>query len=243
MDDKQRRELISQLGLTIAIDGPAGSGKSTISKILARRLGIGYLDTGAMYRALTWYALKCRIDLKDHDAVREAADEMPLSMHADPDAPSYRIGDIDVTQAIRHPTIALAIPQVSTNLQVRGWMAAQQRCRMKQAREDGSGMIAEGRDITTVVCPDADVRVLLVADEDERLRRRTREIYGYVSPELMEQVRDQITKRDAADATVSQFLAPAEGVDVVDSTGRDIDAVIEAILVLVDQNLEERSAR
>lgn len=241
MDDLTRREAISRLGTSIAIDGPAGSGKSTISKALARRLGIGYLDTGAMYRALTWYALERGIDLDDRPAVREAAEQMPLEMQADPDAPVYRVGGIEVTDAIREPRIALAIPKVSTNLEVRHWMAAEQRRRMMEAREKGSGMIAEGRDITTVVCPDADVRVLLLADEEERLRRRTLELHGEATPELMAQVREQITRRDAADATVSEFLTPAEGVEVVDSTGLGIEGVAEAILALVDRDLEARA--
>lgn len=240
-DDACRRAEIARLGMTIAIDGPAGSGKSTISKVLARRLGIGYLDTGAMYRALTWFALERGIDLEDEAAVLCAAKVMPLEMHADPDAPVYRVGGVDVTDAIREARIALAIAKVSTNLSVRRWMAGEQRRRMMEARRSGSGMIAEGRDITTVVCPDADVRVLLLADEEERLRRRTIEMHGRATPELMERVREQITKRDAADSTVSQFLVPAEGVSVVDSTGLGIDGVTQAILAVVDRNLEDRA--
>lgn len=240
MDDAVRKQMISTLGVTIAIDGPAGSGKSSVSKMLARRLGIGYLDTGAMYRALTWYVLENGIDIDDEDAVVAAADAMPLEMHPDPDAPQYFVGGVDVTAAIREPRIALAIPKVSTNLKVRRWMAGEQRRRMMNARERGLGMVAEGRDITTVVCPDADVRVLLLADEAERLRRRTLELHGTVTDELVESVRAQITLRDSADATVSQFLTPAPGVEVVDSTGLDIDGVVEAILTLVDRDLTAR---
>lgn len=151
--DDSRRDAISHVGITIAIDGPAGSGKSTISKALASRLGIGYLDTGAMYRALTWYALDREIDLDDQERVRALADEMPLIMDSDPVSPVFHVGATDVTAAIREPRIALAIPKVSTNLPVRKWMASEQRRRMMEARANGSGMIAEGRDITTVVCP------------------------------------------------------------------------------------------
>ncbi|MGY6556453.1 MAG: (d)CMP kinase [Schaalia turicensis] len=238
--DDSRRDAISHVGITIAIDGPAGSGKSTISKALASRLGIGYLDTGAMYRALTWYALDREIDLDDQERVRALADEMPLFMDSDPVSPVFHIGAMDVTAAIREPRIALAIPKVSTNLSVRKWMASEQRRRMMEARANGSGMIAEGRDITTVVCPDADVRVLLLADEEERLRRRTLELHGKVTDELLESVRDQVGKRDAADSKVSEFMTPAEGVDVVDSTGLGIDGVVEEILKLIDADLVSR---
>ena len=153
MNDTQRRDAITRVGITIAIDGPAGSGKSTVSKALATRLGIGYLDTGAMYRALTWYCLDEGIDLEDTAAVAAAAARMPLRLVSDPSDPHVWIGDSEITLEIREPRIALAIKHISTNLDVRAWMATEQRRRMMEAREEGSGMIAEGRDITTVVCP------------------------------------------------------------------------------------------
>ena len=192
MNDSMRQDAIARVGITIAIDGPAGSGKSTVSKELALRLGIGYLDTGAMYRALTWYALDRGIDLEDTEAVAAAADEMVLRLQSDPSDPHVWVGDTEVTQAIREPRIALEIKHVSTNLKVRAGMATEQRRRMMEARAQGSGMIAEGRDITTVVCPDADVRILLLADQEARLRRRTLELYGDATEELMEIVRAQV---------------------------------------------------
>ena len=149
MNDTLRQDAISHVGITIAIDGPAGSGKSTVSKELASRLGIGYLDTGAMYRALTWYVLDRGIDLEDTDAVAAAANEMLLRLQSDPADPHVWVGETEVTAAIREPRIALAIKHISTNLKVRAWMAAEQRRRMMEARQQGSGMIAEGRDITT----------------------------------------------------------------------------------------------
>lgn len=107
MNDSMRRDAISRVGITIAIDGPAGSGKSTVSKALATRLGIGYLDTGAMYRALTWYCLDRGIDLTDTGAVAAAADEMPLRLVSDPSDPHVWVGDREVTLDIRDPRIAL----------------------------------------------------------------------------------------------------------------------------------------
>ena len=240
MNDSMRRDAISRVGITIAIDGPAGSGKSTVSKALATRLGIGYLDTGAMYRVLTWYCLDRGIDLADGEAVAAAADEMPLQLVSDP---HVWVGDREVTQDIRDPRIALEIKHVSTNLAVRAWMATEQRRRMMEAREKGSGMIAEGRDITTVVCPDADVRILLLADQDARLRRRTLELYGDATGEHMEIVRAQVEGRDKADSAVSEFMVAAPGVETVDSTGLDIDGVCEAILAHVDADLARRDAQ
>ena len=236
MNDSMRQDAIARVGITIAIDGPAGSGKSTVSKELASRLGIGYLDTGAMYRALTWYALDRGIDLA------AAADEMVLRLQSDPSDPHVWVGDTEVTQAIREPRIALEIKHVSTNLKVRAWMATEQRRRMMEARAQGSGMIAEGRDITTVVCPDADVRILLLADQEARLRRRTLELYGDATEEHMEIVRAQVEGRDKADSAVSEFMTAAPGVETVDSTGLDIAGVCEAILAYVDEDLAAREA-
>ena len=242
MNDMLRREAISRVGITIAIDGPAGSGKSTVSKELASRLGIGYLDTGAMYRALTWYVLDRGIDWSDGEAVARAAQEMPLRLDSDPADPHVWIGQREVTKEIREPRIALEIKHVSTNLDVRAWMAGDQRKRMMEARLGGSGMIAEGRDITTVVCPDADVRVLLLADQEARLRRRTLELYGDATAEHMEIVRAQVEGRDRADAEVSEFMVAAPGVSTVDSTGLDVRGVCEAIIRLVDDDLARRDA-
>ena len=230
MNDSMRQDAISRVGITIAIDGPAGSGKSTVSKALATRLRIGYLDTGAMYRALTWYCLDRDIDLTDNAAVAAAANEMPLRLVSDPSDPHVWVGEREITEEIREPRIALEIKHVSTNLDVRAWMAAEQRRRMMEAREEGSGMIAEGRDITTVVCPDADVRILLLADQEARLRRRTL-------------VRAQGEGRDKADSAVSEFMVAAPGVATVDSTGLDIEGVCEAVLAYVDADLARRDVQ
>ena len=168
---------------------------------------------------------------------------MPLRLVSDPADPHVWVGDREVTQDIRDPRIALEIKHVSTNLAVRAWMATEQRCRMMEAREKGSGMIAEGRDITTVVCPDADVRILLLADQEARLRRRTLELYGDATDEHMEIVRAQVEGRDKADSAVSEFMVAAPGVETVDSTGLDIDGVCEAILAHVDADLARRDAQ
>ncbi|MDN6795024.1 MAG: (d)CMP kinase [Propionibacterium sp.] len=241
MEQARRRELIARVGITIGVDGPAGSGKSTVSKRVALDLGIGCLDTGAMYRALTWYALDQGLDLGDHQAVAAAADVMPLVMDSHPEDPHVFIGEREITADIRTPRISEAVTSVSTNLEVRHWMAREQRRRMLAARASGSGMIAEGRDITTVVCPDADVRVLLLADPEARLRRRTQELYGDQTEAHLAATRAQVEDRDAADSTVSEFLEPAPGVAVVDSSGLGIEQVVAQVLALVDRNLVERT--
>ena len=182
------------------------------------------------------------IDLEDTDAVAAAANEMLLRLQSDPADPHVWVGETEVTAAIREPRIALAIKHISTNLKVRAWMAAEQRRRMMEARQQGSGMIAEGRDITTVVCPDADVRILLLADQEARLRRRTLELYGDATEEHMEIVRAQVEGRDKADSAVSEFMTAAPGVETVDSTGLDIAGVCEAILAYVDEDLATREA-
>lgn len=216
----------------IAIDGPSGSGKSTVAKRVAEKLGLGYLDTGAMYRALTWLALDCGVDLEDHDAVRALADRLDLRMTGSGTQMSVQVGETDVTAAIRQPRIAENVAAVARNLQVRAWMAQEQRRQMFGARESGNGMVAEGRDITTVVCPEADVRVLLVASEQARLERRTMELHGEVTPETLDATRKQIVDRDRSDSTVSEFFEPAEGVTVIDSSDLTIEQVIGEVLAL-----------
>ncbi|WP_318656519.1 (d)CMP kinase [Scrofimicrobium canadense] len=219
-------------GILIAIDGPSGSGKSTVAKAIAVRLGITYLDTGAMYRALTWFCLEQGIDLDKTELVRQQADSLDFSMTHDPHSPRFFAGDIDITAEIRTPRVAERVAEVARNLSVRSWMATEQRRVMTQARESGHGMIAEGRDITTVVCPDADVRVLLLADEKERLRRRTYELYGSDAPQYLKATAKQIGERDRSDATVSDFFEAAEGVSVIDSTGKSIEDVVDEIVAM-----------
>lgn len=139
MNVEWRQEAIRRVGVTIAIDGPAGSGKSTVSKKVAAALGIGYLDTGAMYRALTWYAMDRGVTLSDEAAVRALADEMPLVMESDPYAPRFWVGETEVTAALREPRVSENVSVVATNLEVRAWMAVEQRRRMLEAAQGGFG--------------------------------------------------------------------------------------------------------
>jgi len=219
--------------LTIAIDGPSGSGKSSVSRAVAGRLGVGYLDTGAMYRALTWWCLDRGIDLTDVDAVAAAARELPLEIGTDPAAPSVSVAGTDVSAAIRTTEVSTAVSAVATNLEVRSVLQTLQRDLMARIAEQSGGVVAEGRDITTVVAPDARVRVLLTASEEARLRRRSAELHGTVDAAAVEATRDQVVRRDRDDSTVSTFTEAADGVVLLDTSELDFDESVEAVLDVV----------
>jgi len=219
--------------LTIAIDGPSGSGKSSVSRAVARRLGVGYLDTGAMYRALTWWCLEQGLDLTDTDAVAAAARDLPLEIGTDPDASTVSVGGTDVSEAIRTTRVSTAVSAVATNLEVRAVLQQLQRDLMARIAEQAGGVVAEGRDITTVVAPDARVRVLLTAPEEARLRRRSAELHGTVDAASVEATRDQVVRRDRDDSTVATFTEAAEGVVLVDTSDLDFDESVEAVLDVV----------
>lgn len=212
--------------MIIAIDGPSGSGKSSTARGVARRLGLGYLDTGAMYRAMTWLALHEGIDLDDQDAVTELVRGADLEIGTDPDDPSVRISGHDVTAAIRAPEISAQVSKVATNLDARALLVADQQRRVHAS----GGMVAEGRDITTVIAPDAEVRVLLVADPAARIARREAELGSTADTAA---VTDQVVRRDRDDAQVAAFTEAADGVTVVDSTHLDLDQVIDTICAMV----------
>lgn len=214
--------------LVVAIDGPSGSGKSTVARRVAAELGLRYLDTGAMYRAVTWWLLEQGVDLADTGRVAELTGSIPLTLGLDPKAPTVHVGDVDVATAIRESRISAAVSAVATNLGVRTELVARQR---EVAR--GGQVVIEGRDITTVVAPDAAVRVLLTATEDARLQRRALELHGRADAAAVEATRDQVIRRDADDSTVSNFVEAADGVQVIDSSHLTLDQTVAAVLALV----------
>lgn len=239
---QQMKELISELGLSIAIDGPSGSGKSTVSRSVAKVLDIGYLDTGAMYRALTWYCLDVGLDLDDHDAVAGAADSFPLSLTTSPDDFRVQMGDTDITNEIRESRISNVVSKAATNLDVRESLVRQQREIIERARRNGEGMVAEGRDITTVVAPDADVRLLLTASEEARLRRRAVQLHGEDADEkTIESTRSEVVDRDAKDSTVVNFTEAADGVVTLDSSEFTPEQTLDHVLELVALSLSARA--
>jgi len=217
--------------VVVAVDGPSGSGKSSVSRAVAQRLGLRYLDTGAMYRALTWWALERGVDVADDATgpeVAELAVRLPLEISLSPTAASVTVDGHDVTAAIREPRISAAVSAVATNLDVRTELV-----RRQQEIAESGGIVVEGRDITTVVAPDADVRVLLTADESARLIRRALEVHGAADDVALAATRDHVVRRDAQDSTVATFTEAADGVTVLDSSALTFEQTVEALLGLV----------
>jgi len=205
--------------MIVAIDGPAGSGKSTVASTLARRLGFRYLDTGAMYRALTWIARRDGADLADGPALAELALAHPVSFGEDG---LVEMDGADVTVAIRDAEIDRLVPVVARHPQVREVMRARQR-----ALAVGGDSVIEGRDIGTVVAPDADVKVFLLADASVRAHRRTQDRPGVSAETLAADLRSR-DERDAANTR------PAEDAVILDTTSLGVDEVVERIAELVE---------
>ncbi|GGI95259.1 hypothetical protein GCM10007175_36070 [Pseudarthrobacter scleromae] len=217
--------------LVVAIDGPSGSGKSSVSKEVARRLRLAYLDTGAMYRALTWFCVNRGIDLDDAAAVEQAARDLVLELSTSPLEEYVRVDGVDVTDAIREPAISSAVSAVATTLGARTELIRRQR---ELIEKHHRRMVVEGRDITTVVAPGAEVRMLLTASEEARLRRRGIQLGG---TQNAEQLAAQVTHRDAKDSSVVNFTKAASGVVTLDSSDLDFDQTVAAALVIVTKVL------
>ncbi|MDE0546676.1 (d)CMP kinase [Microbacterium sp. C7(2022)] len=213
--------------IIVAIDGPAGSGKSSVSKQVARRLGFGYLDTGAAYRALAWHALEHDADTSDSASVLDVASSFDYAISLDPDEYWVRVGSTDVTDAIRETRVSDAVSGVARVPVVRE--AVNNMFRALVASSGRPGVVVEGRDITTVVAPDAPVRILLTAAPEVRAARRSAE----VTTQDAATVAAALHKRDASDSAVVDFLTAAPGVEVVDSTHLGFDQTVDAVLDVI----------
>lgn len=232
--------------IRVAIDGPAGVGKSSTSKALAKYFGFAYLDTGAMYRACAWWCLKQGIDLDaeqvDERVVTEAVGEFFTGDHfdisVDPDSPSVSADGEDISEAIRSSEVSSHVSKVSNIIPVRNVLIAAQRAYI--AREEsadsfsgGLGVVAEGRDITTVVAPDAEVRILLTAREEVRQARRSGQSVAGVGAE-------DVAARDRMDSKVTSFMTAADGVTTVDNSDMDFEHTLDVLIGMVEDAIEEQ---
>ena len=211
-------------GLVVAVDGPSGAGKSSASRGAARALRLRYLDTGSMYRALTWWLLDRGADTTDPEVVARLAAEPVIEVGTDPAAPWTRVDGTDVSAAIRTREVTGAVSAVAAVPQVRARLIAMQR----EIIASAGGIVAEGRDIGTVVAPDAQVKVFLTADGASRASRR--------AAEASWTTRAEVDRRDRMDTAQSGKAADAVEVD---STGLDLDEVVGVIVGLVPKYLQK----
>lgn len=225
-EDSERTEgMFSEL--IVAIDGPSGSGKSSVSREVAKRLSLAFLDTGAMYRALTWWCLESGVNLEDEDAIIRAAQDMDLQMNTDPRRPGLMVSGVDIAEAIRERRISETVSAVAKVQGARDVLIARQRLEIES---HGNRIVAEGRDITTVVVPEATARILLTASEEARMARRNEQVGGQLSEE---DLKKEVSKRDRADSEVNNFTEAAEGVALIDSTDLDFEQTVQAVIKAV----------
>lgn len=221
--------MVDRPRLVIAVDGPSGSGKSSVCRAVATRLGLPYLDTGAMYRAVCLACLDGNVDLSDTQAVAAVAAGLDLVVGMDPERPYVRVGGEDVSGRIRESRVSLAVSTVAANPGVRSEMVRRQRGLIDL---EPDGCVVEGRDITTVVAPDAPVRILLTARADARVARRSLQLHGSDSEGLLTATAAEVTGRDAKDSAVTAFLDPAPGVVVIDTSDLSFEDAVAAVLDL-----------
>lgn len=221
--------------IVVAVDGPSGSGKSSVAKGVARDFGYRYLDTGAMYRAATWWALHQHVDLHDQEAVERAVRDATLVSGTDPDAPSISVGDIDVSGPIRGPEVTSAVSIVSAIPGVRAHMRDLQRACAAEALAADTGIVVEGRDIGSEVLPDAAVKVYLTADPAVRAARRAaQDADSDHGTDGVAATEEALRRRDHLDSTREHSpLRVHEGATVVDATHLDLDQTIGAVSDLV----------
>lgn len=227
--------------MIIAIDGPAASGKSTVAKAVARRLAIHYLDTGAMYRAVTWLALERGVPVTDEPALAAlaAANDVEFEYAAHAVLPTaVRIAGTDVTAAIRTPRVDAAVSAVSRVPELRSVLVGRQR-----ELASAADAVVEGRDIGTVVFPDAAVKVFLTASSAERAHRRSRQLADTGHTVAVDEVREGLVRRDEADSSRDAGpLDRASDAHLLDTTGLTVDEVVDRIVALWE-DWDEHTAR
>lgn len=209
--------------LIIAIDGPSGSGKSSVSRAVATELGLDYLDTGSMYRAMTWFIQDLGVDVNDSESVAKSAKAEVIQPSIDPSEPGIRVAGRDVSLEIRGPEVTQGVSAVSAVPEVRQLMVNRQR---EIASSSKAGIVVEGRDICAVVLPEAPVRLFITADPETRANRRAKENGAEVTA-----TKTDLEKRDLADSTrVVSPLEIAQGARVIDTTYMELSEVIAQVV-------------
>mgnify|MGYP001155928219 FL=1 len=219
--------------IAVAVDGPAGAGKSSISKIVAKKLGYLYIDTGAMYRSVTWAVLHNHIDVNNQKAVEALLPELDLTMEASDDSCKVFIAGQDVTDFIRTPQVNNAVSIVASYKGVRQYLVERQRL-----MAEAGGVILDGRDIGSVVLPNAELKIYLTASVEARAMRRYLEVKGTVNEQTLEDIKDSVMQRDDMDKNRKESpLIQVEDAILVDSSEMTFDETVEHILHLVQERI------
>jgi cytidylate kinase len=228
------------LPIVLAMDGPSGSGKSSVSREVASTLRFRYLDTGAMYRALTWWMLREGVNVEDASAVAALAGKPELLIGTDPSCPSVLVDGTDVSLPIRSREVTGAVSAVSAVPAVRARLVAMQQEIIAAALTQGSGIVVEGRDIGTVVAPEAPVKMFLTASADARANRRTQEILDTGENATVREMHADMARRDKLDSSrVVSPLAQAPDAVLLDTTTLDKAGVVNAVLDQVRRTVLE----
>ena len=219
--------------IAVAVDGQAGAGKSSISKIVAKKLGYLYIDTGAMYRSVTWAVLHNHIDVNNQKAVEALLPELELTMEASDDSCKVFISGQDVTDFIRTPQVNNAVSIVASYKGVRQYLVERQRL-----MAEAGGVILDGRDIGSVVLPNAELKIYLTASVEARAMRRYLEVKGTVNEQTLEDIKDSVMQRDDMDKNRKESpLIQVEDAVLVDSSEMTFDETVEHILHLVQERI------
>ena len=219
--------------IAVAVDGPAGAGKSSISKIVAKKLGYLYIDTGAMYRSVTWAVLHNHIDVNNQKAVEALLPKLDLTMEASDDSCKVFIAGQDVTDFIRTPQVNNAVSIVASYKGVRQYLVERQRL-----MAEAGGVILDGRDIGSVVLPNAELKIYLTASVEARAMRRYLEVKGTVNEQTLEDIKESVMQRDDMDKNRKESpLIQVEDAVLVDSSEMTFDETVEHILHLVQERI------
>jgi len=223
--------------LKVAIDGPAGAGKSTVARRVAAQLGLIYVDTGAMYRAVTWYVLERGVQATDRSSVAALTDELDIRLALSADGQRVIVNGQDVTGELRTPEVTGAVSEIAKIPEVRRRLTALQR-----SIAAGGGVVMDGRDIGTKVMPDAELKIYLTASVEERARRRCEELKAAGIPVDMERLVREIRERDRTDEEREEApLRKADDAVLIDSTALSIEEVVERIVRLAESKASKAS--